>query len=243
MRVSLQFVFIAAIIGQVTASAQSPGSEAVDSQPDFLGIYVAPVYLGVPPVTQPNIFPFTAAGERSFNNYDPLVSAPNQSDDCAAENMPGILWAGDPMEILQEDGRIVMRYERRNTVRTIHMDSVSPAADHPHTDFGYSVGRWSGAELLVETTHMIGGVIRPNRGYPISQEGRVTERYWREAGDDILRMELFVDDPINYTETVKLGRDWVWAPDDEVRPWECISLGTRGSEPDIDELARMLEAL
>ena len=246
VKVPLCFVFVMCVVSQMTASAQAPSTQATGSELDFFGIYAAPVFatdLGIPPYTQPDTFPFTAPAEQAFNAYDPLVLELNQTDDCLEEHMPGVLFQGDPMIIAQEAGRIVIRYERRSTVRTIHMDGVSPAADHPHTKLGYSVGQWLGAELRVETTHITGGSIRPNIGHQISREGRITERYWREPGDGILHMELFVDDPINYTETVKLGRDWVWAPDDEVRPWECISLGTRGSEPDIDELARMLEAL
>ena len=60
-------------------------------------------------------------------------------------------------------------------------------------------------------------------------------------GEKDLQLELLVDDPVNYTETFKLGREWIWAPDDQVLPYDCISLGPRDSEPDIDELLRILE--
>ena len=58
-----------------------------------------------------------------------------------------------------------------------------------------------------------------------------------------LEMELTVNDPTNYTDTFSLSREWVWAPDEELQEYECINLGPRGDEPDIDELVRMLEAL
>jgi len=241
MRASLFCGIVVGVIGHVTASAQ--GTRAAGAGQDFYGVYVAPIYVAVPEVSQPDVFPFTAEGERAHDEYDVFSAAPNQADDCAAESMPGVLWSGDPMEILQEDGRLVFHYERRNTVRTIHMDGAPPPEDEPHTGLGFSVGRWEGDELWIETTHMRGGVIRANRPWPISPEGRVTERYWREPGGDTLHMELLVDDPLNYTATVTFGREWVFSPEDEVLPWECVSLGPRDSEPDIDELARMLEEL
>ena len=71
----------------------------------------------------------------------------------------------------------------------------------------------------------------------------MTERYWRNLGENDLQMELVVDDPVNYSEPVTLTRVFVWSAEEQVRPWECISLGPRFSEPDIDELARMLEEL
>ena len=134
----------------------------------------------------------------------------------------------------------MIRFEEDDIARFISMDGAPPAEDQPHTRLGYSVGHWIGEVLSIETTHMMDGFI--HRGYPISQEARITERYWREPGENDLQMELLVDDPTNYTETFTLGWVWVWSPDEQIRPWECISLGPRGSEPpDIDELVRMLE--
>ena len=59
------------------------------------------------------------------------------------------------------------------------------------------MGSWSEDVLTVETTHLAGGVVFTSRGYPVSPEARITERYWREAGKN-LQMELLIDDPVNY---------------------------------------------
>ena len=69
------------------------------------------------------------------------------------------------------------------------------------------------------------------------------ERYWREAGESNLQMELSIDDPVNYTGPVDLAREWIWSPDEQIVPWECISLGPRDTEPDIDALRRLLRDL
>ena len=100
-----------------------------------------------------------------------------------------------------------------------------------------------GDVLTVETTHTTGGVIRNLRGHPLSPDTRLMERYWREPQEMDLRLELVIEDPANYTEAITLGRQWVWAPEEEVHGWECISLGPKDAEPDLDELARMLEEL
>jgi hypothetical protein len=36
---------------------------------------------------------------------------------------------------------------------------------------------------------------------------------------------------------------WIWAPDEQIQEWECVDLGSRESDIDIEELARQLEAL
>ena len=185
-----------------------------------------------------------AVGERAHGAYDPLVGDPRQTDDCAPESMPAILWAGtlNTMQIVVEDDTIVMRLEHGGTVRSIHMDGATPPADQPHIELGYSMGHWAGDVLTIETTHLAGGVVYTSRGYPVSRDARITERYWREAGKN-LQMELLLDDPVNYMQPVKLGREWIWSPDEQIIPWNCISLGPRDSEPDIDALRRLLREL
>lgn len=234
MKTPILFVILLSAIGHMAAHAQEPAV-------DLSGVYAPPVFVATISVFGPDEYPFTEQGERAFNAYDPLVASPNQADDCTPDLMPGILWANSPMEIVQEAERVVIRYERGNTVRSIPTDG-SPA--EPHPELGTSVGHWDGDVLTIETTHMTSDVIRNNRGHPLSPEARVTERYWREPGTNDLEMELTVDDPTNYTETFVVGRKWVWAPDEELQEYECVNLGPRGEEPpDIDELTRMLEQL
>ena len=135
-----------------------------------------------------------------------------------------------------------MLSESGNTTRIIHMDGASPPAGQAYSENGYSTGRWEGTELRIETTHLLEGLVT-NRGYPMSREARVTERYWRNPGEKDLQLELVVDDPVNYTQTVILGREFVWSADEQIRPWECVSLGQRDTAPDLDEVTRMLEEL
>ena len=193
------------------------GTQPVGSEVDFSGVYVA-VYVGEPNIVfEPDVYPFTAQARRAYDAYDPAVGDPTVGTDCAPERIPGILWSADPMEIIHEGGRIVMRLERGDTVRSIPMDGAAPPADQPNTELGYSVGHWAGDVLTIETTHLLGGIIVNDMGQPISQEARITERYWREPGETDLQMELLVDDPTNYTQTVTLGREWIWSPDEHLQ--------------------------
>ena len=239
MRTLLCVATVVGVISHVTVHAQAPGTKIAASAVDFSGVYA-----GASTIIEPDVYPFTAAGERAHGAYDPLVGDPRQTDDCAPESMPAILWAGtlNTMQIVLEDDTIVMRLEHAGTVRSIHMDGATPPADQPHIELGYSMGHWAGDVLTIETTHLAGGVVYTSRGYPVSRDARITERYWREAGKN-LQMELLLDDPVNYMQPVKLGREWIWSPDEQIIPWNCISLGPRDSEPDIDALRRLLREL
>ena len=215
----------------------------VSAQVDFSGVYVS-VYVGSPEtVILPSTYMFTAEAERAFNDFNPAVDDPRIGNDCAPRRMPALLWSADPVEFLHQDERTIIRFEALDTVRTVFMDGPPPPADQPHTEVGYSVGRWEGGELIVETTHMLGGVIVNDIGQPSSPDARLTERYWREPGENDLQVEIMVDDPVNYVEPLRLRRMWGLAPGETILPWGCFSLDPSEEEMDLDDLSRLLEAL
>ncbi len=238
MRFIVFSIFINCIIS-ATANTQNNTNPSID----FSGIYAPPAFVAVVPVSEPDTYPFTTEGLLAFNSYDPLADSPSQTNDCTPDLMPGILWSNSPMEFSDEGNRVIISYERGNTTRTIHMDNLNTYAENSHTALGHSSGRWIENILTIETTLFTSKNIRNNRGYPVSSNAKITERYWRESGENDLKMELIVDDPVNYTQPFTLGREWVWAPHEELQEYECINLGARHETPDIDELARMLEEL
>ncbi len=218
-------------------------AQTSESPVDIFGIYAAPLFDGgVPPLHEPEVIPFTEEGRRVSEAYDPGRDDLGMVDDCAPDPVPSVIWSGPPIEILEEPGRIVVRYERANVVRSIDMTGTPPPADQAHTSVGYSVGRWEGDVLVVETTHMSGGTISDG-DRPLSLDGRITERYSRAPGSNDLHVDVEIDDPAYYTETFTMARDWVWSPDEELQDWGCVDFGDKETPPDIDEFVRMLEEL
>ena len=237
MRASQIFTAAAGMMSLLTSHAQAPDETA--GTDDFSGIY-----WGSRPLNEPEVYPFTPEGERVQSAFDPVVEDARQVDDCASESMPAVLWAGtvNNMQFAQDDRTITLQYEHGGTVRSIHMDGMPPAADQPHSALGYSVGHWDGGELTIETTHLTDAFMFNLLGYPISRQARITERYWREGGMN-LKTQVIVEDPVNYIEPVEFSREWIWSPEEEVLAWDCVSLGPRDAEPDIDELRRLLQDL
>ncbi len=227
---------VVAAFGSTSANAQAPAS--TESIPDFSGVYI-----GSPQILQPDVYPLTPDGKNLQDVFDPLALGPWMHDDCAVENFPALLWAGtvSNMQVIPGDGRIEIRYEHSGAVRTIQMDDAPPP-NEDHTALGFSRGQWDGNALVIETTQLTGGIIHLDWGYPVSPDARVIERYSRNTGRN-LQLELVVDDPVNYTEPVTIQREWLWAPEETLRPWNCVSLGPRDAEPDIDEIRRLINEL
>lgn len=58
-----------------------------------------------------------------------------------------------PIEFVDRSETILLRMEEYDTVRTIHMRGT-PGAGERRMPLGYSVGRWEGGALVVETTRL-----------------------------------------------------------------------------------------
>ncbi|HEY5623758.1 MAG TPA: hypothetical protein VIV14_08345 [Gammaproteobacteria bacterium] len=216
---------------------------AQTSSPDITGVYMPAAFVDTPTIVGPDVYPLTAAGQARVADFSEF-NEPNQADDCAPERVPNVFWHGAAMQISENGGNLIFHYERGNTTRTVFMNRGPAPASHPPSLVGFSTGAWDGETLVIETTHLAGGSLRNNRAQPLSAEARLTERYRREPGSDVLRLELTVEDPVYYTEPFTLSRELIYSSDDSLQDWVCVSLGPRDKEElDLDELARMLEGL
>ncbi len=126
-----------------------------------------------------------------------------------------------PRKMIQTPGVIIIIYEANSGLRQIFTDGRPlPGKDAEPWWYGYSVGRWEGDTLVVETTKFTDEQWLDVRGSPLSDVGRVTERFRRENYGN-LEIEVTVDDPKSYTKawTVKVPQRIM--PDTELIEFIC----------------------
>jgi hypothetical protein len=112
-----------------------------------------------------------------------------------------------PRKIIQMPKLIVILYEAQGGVRQIFMDGrplPDPSTLQPWW-YGYSVGKWDGDTLVVETTGFRDDVWLDVEGSPLTESGKMTERFKRTDYGH-LELEITVEDPKAYTKpwTVKV---------------------------------------
>jgi len=77
------------------------------------------------------------------------------------------------------------------------------------TFYGYSVGKWQGDTLIVQTTGLDErNWLDDDYGYPLSFDARIEERY-RRVGPDVISVQYVLYDSKNYTAP------WVG----DIKPW------------------------
>jgi len=162
-------------------------------------------------------YPLTAGGKAGLAKWNPRD---NILLKCGTKGTPLIMISPLPMEFSKKGDTIVMRLEEYDSVRTIHMNSktVAPA---PHTLFGFSRGRWEGTTLVVETDHIAAGYF-DHEGTRQSEQIKTVERFIPNADYTRLDYVLTTTDPVNFTRPFDLKRYFVWKPENQVNPYECL---------------------
>lgn len=124
------------------------------------------------------------------------------------------------LEIRQYDDRIEMRYAEWDGQRTVYMDGRTRPADQPASPMGYSVGRYEGNVLVVETsgiTANLAGIFPA--WFRHSDQLTIVERYTRTADGDRLEFTATLDDPVSLRQPLQFKKAWGWAPDEQIFPY------------------------
>jgi hypothetical protein len=112
----------------------------------------------------------------------------------------------EPIKIVQSPRLTVMLYEVGNVHRQIYTDGRELPKEFDLPAFlGYSIGRWEGDTLVVETAGFNDKTALDLMGHPHSEALRVTERYHRRDFGH-MDVEMTFDDPKMYTRpfTIKV---------------------------------------
>jgi hypothetical protein len=133
-----------------------------------------------------------------------------------------------PRKIYQMPKEILIEYEANYGLRHIYLDGrpLPKQGDPQPFWYGYSVGRWEGDTLVVETNNLRGAEDGPYDGWldvngsPYSQQAKITERFRRPSYGQ-LQIDLTVDDPKAYTKPWTVRVDQRIMPDEEMIEFVC----------------------
>ena len=184
---------------------------------------------------EPKPVPFTAEGRRLFEASEPWH---DYSLRCVDPGLPRIFGAPYNIDIVDAGSHYLMIYLEHNTPRRIWMDGRSAPANAPATPMGFSVGRWEGRVLVVETTHLSAGWL-DGSGLPMSGTGtRTVERYTPSEDRLSIDRTMTIYDPYY---TAPLVRQRYSARDDAVDLTEQASCDPDSFYRDLSTSGRLEE--
>lgn len=188
----------------------------LDDLPDFGGIW-HPAF-GQTGGTEPQLKgEYLAAYEdyQAAAAADPRFEQVGRGSNCEPLGMPGMMTMPYSLEFLITPGKITIQQEALMQLRRVFMDGRDLPVNPDPTYFGYSVGRWDGDVLVIETVGTRPGQRLGIQGITNGPNLRITERiYLDENNADVLHLDFVYEDPDALAEpwiqTHTFRRDEEW---------------------------------
>jgi hypothetical protein len=185
-------------ISVILALSLTPGALlAQNSNPDLSGVWA--------PETHPGA---------SHGNNDPDTN-------CTLSGVPRIDLGPKPFKILQSADEVVILYEAFTTFRQVFLDGRPLPEDPQPSWMGYSVGRWDGDTLVVETTGFNDKTWLDNAGTRHSEALHVTERF-RRRDKAHLDIQVTAEDPKTFRRPITFTEHAQLAPHAELHEFICL---------------------
>jgi hypothetical protein len=200
------------------ANAEDVSYAELDKLPDWRGIWQPAI--GRVGGDQPMLlgeYKEHYEAERAKVAADPNYEIPEGVSNCEPEGMPTMMVMPYSLEFLFTPGKIVVNQEALMQVRRIYTDGRPlPSEDEIDPNYyGYSVGRWEGETLVVETIGTRAGQRLAETGIVNSDQLKITERIYLDAENkDMLHVDFTFEDPIvlaqpwHRTHTFRRDRTW-----------------------------------
>ena len=225
-----------------------PAPRTADGKPDLSGIWEfvrnrpalpSNATLGAPPPTPADAgrigleqffnigwtlkddLPFTPWGKELRARRFGENSRDNPDAHCLPLGLMQLHTHPQPRKMIQTSKLMVILYEAQAGVRQIFMDGRPLPVDPNPTWNGYSIGKWEGDALVIETNGFRDGQWLDRAGSPLTDRAKVTERL-RRVNFGHMQVDVTVDDPKAYTKpwTVKLKLFLV--PDTDLLDETCL---------------------
>jgi hypothetical protein len=145
----------------------------------------------------------------------------NPTLNCLPDGVPHGDLLPEPFKIVHSPGVIVMLYEVETTFRQIFTDGRKLPVDPSPAWQGYSVGRWEGDTLVIDTAGFNDRGWLDARGTGHSDEMRVEERF-RRRDYGHLELTITVTDPKIFTRPIRFSVVEELLPDTDLFEHYCL---------------------
>jgi hypothetical protein len=201
----------------------APAPRTPEGKPDFSGMWQPgpspyPYFFDVIQDPKDESI-FLPAAEALFKQHLSDFRRDNPASHCLPGGPMTILGAG-LHRIMQSPTVVALLYEGNSRYRQIFLDGRPLPRDPDPAWMGYSVGRWDGNTLVVETAGFNDRTWLDYAGHPHSEQLRVTERFRRVDFGHIQRQITF-DDPQTLTKPLTFSLTLNYAPDTEMLETIC----------------------
>jgi hypothetical protein len=201
----------------------APAPRTADGKPDLSGLWLtARGYTSdIARDLKPEDVPFQPWAAELYKHRLDTLSREDPQGRCVLSGVPREHVVPYPFKIVNTtNGMIVILYEALHSYRQIFMDGRKLPNDPNPAWMGYSVGRWEGDTLVVDSTGFVDNNWIDNNGHPGTESLRLTERFRRRDFGHV-DLQLTIDDPKAYTKPWTVNLVFNAIPDNELIEYVC----------------------
>jgi len=169
---------------------------------------------------KPGEEPLQPAAAEIFRKNSQTNGAGSPSLKCLPDGVPHADLLPEPFKIIQTPGVLVMLYEVEATFRQIFTDGRKQLTDPTPSWMGYSVGKWEGDTLVVDTVGFNDLSWLDARGHGHSEDMRVEERFHRRDFGH-LDLAITISDPKTFTRPITFNVVEELLPDTDLGESYC----------------------
>jgi hypothetical protein len=206
------------------ANLTAPAPRTADGKPDLSGIWQQPngvkYTINLAADLKPGDVSFQPQAAELYNQRQSTLSKDDPVGYCKLPGVPEMSAVPYPYKIIQNPGLVIILFEAFATFRQIFSDGRSLPVDPNPSWMGYSVGKWEGDTLVVETAGFNDNTWLDTGGHPHSDALHVTERYHRRDFGHI-DLQITINDPKTYTKPWTVSYPIQLLPDTELLEYVC----------------------
>ena len=176
--------------------------------------------------------PYQPWAEKLFNERHAALSIDDPHVRCLPDNPPRHWTLPHLTKIVHTPRLLVMLYEVNAMYRQVFLDGRPFPMDMNPQWNGYSVGRWEGNSLVVETRGFRDDLWADTWGSPMSDQAKMTEKFTRKSFY-AMDIDVTIDDPKVYTKPFTVTLNETLEADTELADEVCAE-----GEKDYDRLQR-----
>ena len=186
----------------------APAPRSADGSPDLSGIWMS-VRPPIPEELRGStglelfapkefVFPLQPWARDLYESRHARMGAGRPSERCLPHGIPDAMLPATPFKIAHTPGLTLILYEQESRFRQVFTDGRPFPVDPNPAWLGYSIGRWDGDTLVVETRGFNDRTWLDDSGHPHSDALRTTERFHRRDFGH-MDMAITIDDSKAYT--------------------------------------------
>jgi hypothetical protein len=203
------------------ANLSAPVPRRADGKPDMTGVWMGVTKYMINIAADIKEMPFQPAAAAEYQRRRASESKDDPSAQCLPLSPPLRVTITSPFKLIDvpEKEEMLMLNEGMRQ-REIFMDGRPLPKDPEPSWYGYSIGRWEGDDLVVESSGFNGKLWLDINGHPTSDALHLTERYHRKDFGH-MSLEITIDDPKLYTKPWTVHEETRLLPDTELLEAVC----------------------